>query len=347
MRRHRRSRAAIGAVCTVLLLSAFRYSGFNDSQSRAVAAKATTWLDTQQQTNGGFEVAGFPGFETPDAVLAIAENAQTTAKWSKATALSAVEAATRKGHSGLHYLDNFADAGIDAGQAAKLVVLDAAALGLSATHFNPDGDAKTTDLKAIIDVGAQPNGSYGTFNATLYAAIAQRLLTGSVPTNTVAYIRAAQQANGGWSYTGDPTGSDLDIDTTSTAIQALAAANVALDDASLRHGLAFLAAQQQTTGAWQSFGADDPNSTSEAVLAVTASGFDPTVPCWRDVVDPSLSGNPYASPVTWLRNQQQADGHIASPNDSFGINTFATSQTIEALRRGWVPVRPLARQACP
>jgi hypothetical protein len=347
MRRHRRSRTVIGAVCAVLFLGAFRYSGFNDPQARATASAATTWLDGEQQPDGGFEVAGFPGFETPDAVLAIAENAQTTKKWSTSSALAAVEAVKKNGHTGLHALYDLADSGINAGQAAKLVVLDARPLGVSSTQFNPAGDAKKINLKAVIIAGAQPNGSYGTFNATLYAAVALRLLTGTVPANTVGYIRAAQQANGGWNFSGDPTGTDLDIDTTGLAIQALAAAKVALDDTTLRSGLAFLAAQHQASGAWQSFGSDDPNSTSVAVLAITASGFDPTVSCWRDVVDPPLAGSPYASPTVWLHSQQQPDGHIASPNDSSGVNTFATSQSIEALRRGWVPVTPLARQACP
>jgi hypothetical protein len=49
----------------------------------------------------------------------------------------------------------------------------------------------------------------------------------------------------------------------------------------------------------------------------------------------------------WLRGQQAPDGHITSPNDSFGVNTFATSQTIQALRREWIPVKPLGKQACP
>jgi prenyltransferase beta subunit len=346
MRRHRRPRAVIGALCAVLLLGAFRYSGFHDAKSRATAAKATTWLDGEQLPDGSFEAAGFPGFETPDAVLAIAENAQTTAKWNTNTALSAVGAVKHNGNSALHALDDLADSGIDAGQAAKLVVLDVKPLGLSPTNFNPDHDKKTANLKAIIAAGAQPDGSYGTFNATLYAAIALRLLNGSVPADTVTVIRDAQQANGGWNFSGDSTGTDDDIDTTGLAIQALAAAKVAKNDTTLRSALAFLAAQQQSNGAWQSFGSDDPNSTSVAVMAITASGFDPVVKCWRNVTDPSLSGQAYKSPVVWLRKQQAPDGHIASPNDSFGVNTFASSQTIEALRREWIPVTPLGRQAC-
>ena len=330
MRHHRRSRAVIGALCAVLFLGAFRFSGFNDLQSRATATRATKWLDGEQQPDGGFEVAGFPGFETPDAVLAIAENAQTTKKWSTATALAAVAAVKKNGHSPLAALDAFANSGIDAGQAAKLVVLDAKPLGLSPTHFNPDGVGKPVDLKSVIVAGAQPNGSYGTFNATLYAAIALRLLTASVPAKTIADIRAAQEASGGWDFSGDPKSTNVDIDTTGLAIQALAAANVALNDGALRAGLKFLATQQRATGAWQSFGSDDPNSTSVAVLAITASGFDPTQPCWRDVVDPALAGNAYASPIVWVRAQQQPDGHVASPNDSLGVNTFATSQSIAA-----------------
>ena len=346
MRRHRRPRAVIGALCAVLLLGAFRYSGFHDAKSRATAATATTWLDARQLPDGSFETAGFPGFETPDAVLAIAENAQTTAKWNPATALEAVEAVTRNGHSALHALDDLADSGIDAGQAAKLVALDVKPLGLSATNFNPDHDKAKANLKAIINAGARPDGSYGAFNATLYAAIALRLMNGSVPADTLAYIRAAQQANGGWNFSGDPTGSDDDIDTTGLAIQALAAAKVAKNDATLRSALAFLAGRQQSDGAWQSFGADDPNSTSVAVVAITASGFNPIVKCWRNVVDPDLHGTPYRSPVVWLRKQQAPDGHITSPNDSFGVDTFATSQTVQALRREWIPVTPLGRQSC-
>ena len=83
------------------------------------------------------------------------------------------------------------------------------------------------------------------------------------------------------------------------------------------------------------------------MIAITALGYDPNVACWRDAGDPGLSGTAYASPTAWVRSQQQSDGHIASPNDGFGVNTFASTQSVEALRRGWLPVKPVARQACP
>ena len=68
--------AAPAVVTFAIGVSACRYNGINDAPSKSTASSATAWLLTQQQTDGGFEVAGSPGFETPDAILAIAENAQ-------------------------------------------------------------------------------------------------------------------------------------------------------------------------------------------------------------------------------------------------------------------------------
>ena len=345
MFRHRSSRVLLGALCLVVALGACRYSGFGNVPVETGADKGVTWLKTQQQTDGGFEVAGFPGFETPDAVLAVASAAQTTYAWNKTTARNAVLATIKNGHTPLHALDDFAAAGIDAGQAAKLIALVTAPLGLSNTAFDPDGDG-AQNLVATVDAGLLPNGSYGLFNATLYAATAKRAALSTVPASTVAYIKGAQQANGGWSYTGASTGSDLDIDTTAAAVQALVAGGVASTDPDLNQGLAFLAAQQRSNGSWRSFGSDDPNSTSTAVLAITAAGFDANVACWRNTVAPGLAGNPYASPLTWLLSQQATSGKFNSPNDGFGVNTFATSQAVEGLERNWLPVTPIAPRTC-
>jgi hypothetical protein len=338
---------AAGAIALVTALSGFRYSGFDDAAAKASAASGAAYLKSRQLPGGSFEVAGFPGFETPDAILAIAENAQTAATWSPKQARDAVYAqVTTSGNSVLHATDDYADSGINAGQAAKLVVLVTRPLGLSATTFHPDKDTPV-DLAAIIDAGHQPNGSYGAFNATLYAAIAKRAL-GGVPADTLAYIKDAQQANGGWDYAGDPTGQTAaaDVDTTALAIQALVSARVGRGDPVLRAGLAFLARRQRAVGAWQSFGANDPNSTALAMFAITAAGYDPTTSCWRDKSVATLAGRPYRSPVTWLRADQLPSGRFKSPNDQFGINTSPTSQAVQALRRGWLPVNTLPQQPC-
>ena len=204
-------------------------------------------------------------------------------------------------------------------------------LGLSSTAFDPDGDG-AQNLVATVNAGLLPNGSYGLFGATLSAVIAKRSLGSTVPAATAARTsRVRSRRTAGGATRGLPGGTDIDIDTTAAAIQALVAAGVPATDTDLNQGLAFLANQQRPSGAWQSFGTDDPNSTSTAVLAITAAGFNVEMPCWRNTVAPGLGGNPYANPLNWLRFIQTASGRFISPNDPFGVNTFATSQAVEGL----------------
>lgn len=343
----RRAGLCLLLVAATPVLSAYRFSGFNDRPARAAAARATEWLVSKQRPGGGFELAGFAGFETPDAVLALAEQAQTKPTWDAEQARRAVRSTLRNGRSPLDFLDDFADAPeLDAGQAAKLVVLVAAPLGLPVRRFNPQGDATARNLLRVVNQGRADDGSYGAFNATLYAVVALALLDQAIDPATVALIRAAQDTDGGWNYTGTAGGADSDADTTSLAVQALVAAGATPSDGDLIDGLEYLARSQQASGAWQSFGTDDPNSTSMATLAIVAMGYGPKTPCWRNVVAPDLADSPYVSPLGWLRSQQQANGRIASPNDAFGVNTFPTSQTIEALRRGWLPVFTQPKAAC-
>ncbi len=345
MSRLKKPIAAMVAGTAVLSLSACRFSGFSDTAAKTASTNATRWLLTQQQSDGSFEVAGFAGFETPDAIAAIAENSQQQFLWNTSQALTAVRSAKVGNVSALDWTDAWSQTNLSAGQAAKLIMLVVKPLGMSSTAFDPSHNGAPVDLKAKTNAGLLADGSFGTFNATLYAAIARRVTGQSTPAKTLAYIKAAQHTDGGWDYAGDPANTNPDIDTTALAIQALTAAKVAPADAALTAGLKYLATNMRSNGSFQSFGSDDPNSTSTAILAITAAGYDATQPCWRDRVAPALAG-PYASPVAWIQTQANADGHISSPNDGFGLNTFATTQSIEALRRGWLPINPLDQPSC-
>ncbi|HVE47932.1 MAG TPA: prenyltransferase/squalene oxidase repeat-containing protein [Acidimicrobiales bacterium] len=304
------------------------------------ASDAVAWLKTQQQDDGSFEVSGFPGFETPDAVLAMAEDAQQSlvrgSAWNSASARETVSKASKNGRTALDYLDDLAETTTSPGQAAKLIVVVAAPLGLDPFAFDPQGDGPA-NLVARMDAGRNANGSYGpsaAFNATLYAALANALLGRSVAVETRDYMVSAQQANGGWSFAGDRTGTEEDIDTTGLAMQALRAAGVDAHSEPMRRAVEFLLRRQLPSGGWPAFGAPDPNATALAILGLTAAGHDVGSVCWRA----SATGAPSTSPDAALRAAQAPDGHIASPNDAFGINTFATSQTVQALLRGWLPV---------
>jgi hypothetical protein len=309
--------------------------------------RARDWLVTQQQPDGGFEVAGFPGFETPDAALALAIAGQPGGTWDHRAARAAIGAVRTGGRSALHWAGDFAEGPITAGQAAKLILLVGGPVNANLRAFDPAGDGTRVDVVGIVEAGRRPDGSYGTFNATLFAVMAMRVARRPVPARTLALVRAAQQRSGGWSYTGRPDTGDPEIDTTGFAIQALVAAGAGPSDPSVAAGLRFLARQQGSSGAWRAFGQADPNSTAQAVLAITAAGYQAHRPCWRDHAAPRLSGRPYRSPTGWLRAQQQPDGRIASPADAWGINTFATSQSVAALARSWLPPRRAPRIPCP
>jgi LPXTG-motif cell wall-anchored protein len=349
MHRIRHLAALLGALGFVTLAFASPLWGARASASganTAAIAKGLTWLKSQQLADGGFEVAGSPGFETPDAVLAIAEAAQTGAAWSKPAALAAVRAVTKNNKSPLDALDTFADSGIDAGKAAKLIVLAVTPLGLDPHHFDPANNGGSgSDLVALLGSPAA-NGSFGAFNATLYGALAHHLVNATVPAATTTLIRDAQQANGGWGFSGDKTKSDIDVDTTSLAIGALVASGAPTSDPAVQRALTMLATNQNADGSWTTFGAHDPNSTALGAIGIVTAGYDPTTSCWRDTFARSRTGTAYVSPDAFLISQQGADGRVKSPNDSFGVNTFPTTQAIEGLTRSWLPVVRAPAQNC-
>ncbi len=308
----------------------------------ADVADAAGWLATQQQPDGGFEVAGFAGFETADAILALAESAQSDAPWNADLARAAVSGVINSdGRTPYDGIDDEAEAGPTAGAAAKIVAMVAGpggwAAGLSPVAFDPSGDGGAVDLVAVIGAGFDPDtASYGTFGDTLLAVLAQRQLCVDTPDGVVASIIAASAPSGGWNFAGDASEDTFDPDITGRTLQALAAKGVGSDDPAVASGLKRLAVEHDTaTGAWISFGEANPNSTAMAMLGLAAHGIDTSTSDWRDGLAPERVGEPYIDPAAYLLSRQLPAGQVASPSDAFGINTFATSQSVQALSRVW------------
>lgn len=351
MSRIRRVLAAIGALAISLFVLSTSAPAA-DPASNTTAAAAVAWLQTQQQSDGGFETVGFPGFETRDASLALGEQAQTGASWSTSQAKAALGALHFGGGSGptpLNALDDYAATITTAGEAAKTIVLSASPLGVDPAAFDAASDGSPVNLTAKLDSGCAANtASFGTFSDTLYAVMAKKVVCGAAPSNAIATIRAAQQADGGWNFIGDPTRSGTDPDEIGLALMALAAGGVSGIDSSVQAALALLASSQQASGAWIDFFGTEGNasSTALAMLGITAAGYDATSACWRDTVAPGKAGTAYGNPAAWIRSQQQPDGHIASPYDIFGVNTLTTSQSVQGLLRSWLPIAPGASQTC-
>lgn len=315
---------------------------------------AAAFIVSQQRDDGGFGAgeAGYAGFETPDALLAIGAAAQADGSWSTGEALAAVQAVVRNGKTGLAYLDDFADGAygpLSAGNAARLVIV-AVALGLDPAGFDPDGDG-AANLVSTMQSGLLPDGSFGAgvMNTTLTAMVAYHAAGLGVPAGSVAYVEGAQQANGSWDYAGDASGDEADPDTTGLALVALVASGRGNGDASVEAGLAFLAASQNDDGTWsEAFGGEsNPSSTALAVLGIRALGFDAGSSCWRDVAEPGALGTGYASPLAALAALQQDDGHLASPFDQWGLNTLGTSQGVQALASGFLPQVVASPLECP
>ena len=349
---HRRTSLAATAAAVAVALTGSTLlvgaspAGAADPRSERTAERAVAFLASQQRDDGGFGQgeAGFPGFETPDVVLALAEAAQATLAHDPAAALALVRSIERNGRDGLDYLDDLAEGGIDAGKAAQLAVV-ADAVGLNPRAFDPQADGAAVDLFAIIDADRNEDGSYGPFfNSTVQVVLAFAATGRAIPVDTVTYLQAAQQDEGGYDFSGDPDADGADVDTTSRVIQALVAAGVPVSHPSIAEALALLADLQNPDGSWSAFGSPDPNATAQALLAIEAAGFSSVDPCWRTVAGAAPIGS---TPDDFLRKAQAPDGRIASANDEFGINTFATSQSVQALLRTYQPVVRADRVACP
>ena len=186
-------RSAIAGITLALLVSSLTVqpASAGDVTVDPIAA-ARDWLVAQQQPDGGFELAAFPGFETPDAVLAIATAGQSTASWSQAEALAAVQAVDVNGGdpggTALDWADDFTTDGVSAGLEAKVGLLVALPLGLDPTAFDPRGNGATdlTDQLGTI--------SPGLFNSFLTARILEARLGRNVHQDDLQSICEAQQA---------------------------------------------------------------------------------------------------------------------------------------------------------
>lgn len=296
---------------------------------------------------------GLSEFNSSEAVLAIAEAAQTGATWSATEARAVVEATVNAdGLDPLEFLDDQAELGLDAAGAGKFLLLvalplDDGASGFDPAAWDPAGDGNPVDLVGALDGGcADDPADYGFFGQTAVAMQAKAALCGTAGPASVATIRGAQQADGGWSFDGDPGGAtEPDVDTTSFAISALVAGGATQDDPAVVAGLAFLAARQTASGWWDAFGSASPDSTSRATLAIAAAGYDPTTAAWRDTVLPSTAGSPYVSPDDALGTLQQPDGSIVGPGTFSAV--YATAQAVQGLERSWLPVKVAAPVATP
>ena len=352
MPRTLRARAAV-AVCVALVSTTFAFTTASGVGS-SIVSDALDYLGSQQIAgtdpstgSGAWDTNPASPFVTYDAVLAIAEAAQSGSTWDATAAHDAVaEFENGDGESPLPFLDLMAATVTTPGVAGKTAVMLAGPLGLSYIAYDPAEDGSPVNLVDLVG-SPQPNGAYDDdlhFNNTLFAALGAQLFTGSIQSSTVSYVGACQQPSGAFAYNCSQSEFDVDLDTTALALQTLVAGGVEPTDPVLVKGLGYLADQLGPEGHWSPYGSASAESSSRAMIAIAAAGFDVDSPCWRNTVAPSRANEAFVSAGDALASLTNVDGSIAGP---FSFSpAWSTAQAVAGLLRNWLPTVTASPQNC-
>lgn len=280
---------------------------------------AVTWLQGQQRADGGFGLEQSTVSDTAEAVFALA-----------AAGVSLDEVAV-EGVTPVDYLTANAKQAGGVGAQAK------AALALIAAGADP-ADVEGTNLVTAIVDAMDDQGSFGgdtaTFTESAYAVLALAGAEQEVPAAAVDWLAAHQAPNGAWAWNGSLEDADTDSNTTGVVLQALLAAGVSADDASVVAGIEYLRAIQNEDGGFpyqkpSEWGTDtDANSTAMALMALTAAGADLSEWVTEEGMGP-------ADALAALQNDSGAFAWQAAVPDD---NLFATCQAVPALAGQYYPI---------
>jgi hypothetical protein len=272
------------------------------------AHDALDYIRTLQNDDGGFPDFGSDSSAggTLDAVLAFA------------AAGTDIDDVQKSGKSPIDYLETQAAAyaASTPGQAAKLVAVLVAA-GEDPRDFA--GDDYVDMMQSNYDTVTHRYGEQ-TLDQILYV-LARRSLDLSVSSGVVSVIKSDQLAEGCWEF---DSGFGCDTNSTAMAVQALVAAGVDHDDASIEAALAYLKSAQNADGGFPYLvpSDSDANSTAFVLQALVAAGEDIDV------------GGPWERPGG--RTPMQA--LLSYQNPSTGAftyagqdNAYATYQAVPAL----------------
>jgi len=282
------------------------HSGFG-----AIVDKALRYLYARQESDGGFAE---PGKQSQDqltcwAICAIASAGENPVNLKKS------------GNSPLDFLlrhakdwKNFTD-------------IERACLAVSSAGGNPrsfGGRNLVSEIKAKIS----NDGHIGSaINEHIWGMIALAAAGEKVPAECRAWLRSAQNSDGGFSFS---QGSESDPDDTGAAIQALGASGEDASSSSIKRALEYLRFCQAPDGGfcWRS-SVSNTASTSWAVQGIAAAGEDPASDAWKK------GGK---TPIDFLEGMQQEDGHIKYMEGNDSQPAWMTAEAIPALLKKPYPL---------
>jgi hypothetical protein len=286
------------------------------------ANRALTWMNEQQNADGSW--SGWTGPDpgaTCDAVLAYAAAGfDPDSVTAQGSAISAMD-----------YLSGSASSFVTAStDSAGKLALAVEAAGADAHDF---GGVDIVDV--LVNSWYSPTvgafGDAGNVWEQAFGILGLAAAGEPIPVSATVTLGNLQNTDGSWT---DAWGYDKP-GSTGLALQALAAAGVAITDSRVVSGVVALQNEQNAVGSWSAFGSPSANSTAYAVQGLLAAGEDLEAAKWL-----KNGQSPYAA----LSDLQKPDGPFTlGPTDDF----FSTRQAVPALLGVHYPfahtLKPFAR----
>ena len=294
--------------------------------SRAVALRrAVGWIRAQQQADGSFP--GWNPGATIDAILALSASGYDP--------LSFVSAG---GKTPLDYLATQAPTYIleSAASAGKM------AAGVVASGGDPRDFAGQDLVDGVTSYYSSTIGAYGTSTLDQAWSILGLAAAGeTVPISATQYLEEIRASDGGWGFLPGGATWGTDPDSTSLALQALAAVGVGRDSEAVKDGLAYLRSAQNDRGGVQGLWDTDtnPSSTGLALQALAAYDEDSRGLHWtKTVTDGSFTRLTLRNPLDTLMSLQTVEGGF--PGFTGANDPGATYQAVPGIAGRSFPLWP-------
>lgn len=278
----------------------------NDSVNRALA-----YLRTRQNPDGGFSEPGGSSSEslTTWIMAAIASAGQNPLEWKNG------------GKSPVDFL------AVNSANWSKLTDVERACFALASAGVDPRS-FNGRNLVAEISANIAADGHIGSsVSEHVWGSIALKSSGAELHVNSLAWLKSAQNTDGGFSFV---SGSASDPDDTGSSLQALVISGARPEDPAVDRALKYLAFCQAEDGGfkWKS---DYSNTASTAwsVQGIAASGRNPDSATWQK------NGR---TPIQFLLEMQQDDGHIKYTESSDANPAWMTAEAIPALLKRPYPL---------
>jgi hypothetical protein len=300
--------------------------------SYVAAADAFAWLRPLQSVDDGSYSSPFGKMgPTTDMALAVAANRENPDGWRREPASPSLMDYIL-GPEATPYVDR------DASMAGKVAVTLAAINSMPQSGSDacyPGVGKRITDFY-YPSTGTFYTGTVRQAGIQSWAMLGMAALSETIPSTAVQALTSMANPDGGWAYHSAWGGSDTMA--TAQSIQALLAAGVLTDAASIQNGLAFLKDSQNKDGGfcYSISGDSDVSATAYAVQAIVAAGQNPITGTWR-----TLSGTAYTSPISYLVSAQLPDGSFPAYSPM-----LATLQVLPALLQRPFPLAIAQVPAC-